>query len=30
VVKVKRLPDHVGSIAAKTHAAKEATGEILG
>ena len=30
MVKVKRLPDHVGSIASKTHAAKEATGEILG
>ena len=30
VVKVKRLPEHIGSIAAKTHAAKEASGEILG
>ena len=30
VVKVKRLPERVGSIAAKTHAAKEASGKILG
>ena len=30
VVKVKRLPEHIGSIAAKTQAAKEASGEILG
>ena len=27
---MKRLPEHVGSIAAKTHAAKEANGKILG
>ena len=30
VVKVKRLPEQIGSIAAKTQAAKEASGKILG